>query len=143
MNSAARYSLHSRPLGITIIVWGLIIYIGLPLILLSFNLRKLAHNLFILYPPPLQLVWLISSSILIGFIVGGIQALKLKELGRSLIVFLAIIDIPHLIVGKAIYNNHNMQPMHIRNSHLITTSIAIDLILLYFFNHPKVKKQFK
>jgi hypothetical protein len=135
-------SLQKSPLGIPIVSWGLIIYISLPLILLAFNLRTLVHNLFF-YPPPLQLVWSISSLILIGFIVGGIQTLKFKELGRSLIIFLAIIDIPHLIVAKAIYTNYNIQPMHFRNSHLIATSIIIDLMLLYFLNHPELKKQFK
>ena len=104
-----------RSLSVTLAGWGLIICNGLILILPFFNLGELTHHLFDVFYPPLQLVWLISSAILVGFVVSGIQILKLKEFGRSLFVFLAIIDIPHLVVGKAIYNNFAIEPLYIRN----------------------------
>jgi hypothetical protein len=132
-----------RSLSVTLIAWGLTIYYALILILPFLNPRRCAYNLFDVFHPPLQLVWVISSVILVGFVVSGIQILKLKEFGRSLFVFLAIIDIPHLVVGKAIYNNFGIVPLYIRNSFLIPVSVAINLILIYFFSHPRAKQQFK
>ena len=132
-----------RSLSVTLAGWGLIIYNGLILILPFLNPHRFAYNLFDVFYPPLQLVWLISSVIVVGFVVSGIQILKLKEFGRSLFVFLAIIDIPHLVVGKAIYNNFGIEPLYIRNSFLIPVSVAINLILIYFFSHPRAKQQFK
>lgn len=134
---------EKRSISVTLIGWGVTIHYALILILPFLNPRRFAYNLFDVFYPPLQLVWLISSAILVGFLVSGMQILKLKEFGRSLFVFLAIIDIPHLVVGKAIYNNFEIKPIYIRNFFLIPLSVAINLILIYFFSHPKIKQQFK
>ena len=98
---------------------------------------------FMLFPSPLQLVWVISSAILIGFVYGGLKLLKRQEYGRSLIIFLAIIDIPHLVVGKAIFNNFGITPMYLRNYFLIWLSVLIDFLLVYFLYHPKVREEFE
>jgi len=131
-----------RSLGVTLVGGGLIIGFGLSFIQPFLNPRKLIYDLRDIYAPPLQLVWLISSLILVGFVVAGLQILQLKELGRSLAIFLAIIDIPHLVVGKAIYNNYQLQPAYLRNFFLISLSVLINLALLYYLYHPKIKRQF-
>ncbi|MBN3038199.1 MAG: hypothetical protein JW869_02120 [Candidatus Omnitrophica bacterium] len=107
-----------------------------------FPVRKFTRTLFDLYYAPLQLVWLISTVILVGFVVGSFELLKLKEFGRSLVIFIAVIDIPHLIVGKAIFNNYGIQPMYIRNFFLIPVSVVLDFAIVYFLHRPDVRKQF-
>jgi len=134
---------HLRLKAIILVGWVLVICSGLSLIGPFLNPGNLVYNFFRLYHPSLQLVFLISSVILIGFVAGGIQLLKLREFGRSLVVFLAIIDIPHLVVAKAIYNNRYMEPLYLRNSSFIPISIVINILLIYFLSHPRIKKQFK
>lgn len=129
--------------GIQLIGGGLIVSSIWFLVLPLLDLPEVLYKLFNVFHSSLQLVWLISSVILIGFIVGAVQLLKLKEFGRSLILFLAIIDIPHLVVGKAIYNNHHAQPVYLRNFSLIPVSVILGLIIIIFLNHPKVRRQFK
>jgi len=103
---------------------------------------KFIHLLTKVYYPPLQLVWLISSLILIGYIYGGIQIFKLKEFGRSLVLFLCIIDIPHLVVGKAIFNNFGILPMYLRNAYLIPLTLVLNCLLAVFLNLADVRRQF-
>ena len=101
------------------------------------------NTFFVAFHSSLQLAWLISTLILIGFTWGGYKILQQQEVGKSLVVFLAIIDIPHLVVGKVIYDNLNMQPLYLRNFYLIPVSILINFVLIHFLNHPKVRKQFQ
>jgi len=123
--------------------WLLIVSGSAFLIYPFLNFRAVVYNLCFGLHSSLQLVWLISTAILAGFIFGGVRILKLQELGKGLVVFLAIIDIPHLIVGKAIYNNWYTQPIYLRNYFLIPLSILINFALIHFLNHPKVRRQFK
>lgn len=135
--------IRKRSFGVTATGGGLIVFGVTFLILPLFNLRRVAYTFFFVFHSSLQLVWLVSTAILVGFIAGGFKILQLKELGKGLVVFLAIIDIPHLVVGKAIYNNWEMQPIYLRNYFLIPVSILVNFVLIHFLNHPRVRKQFK
>lgn len=131
-----------RSFGVTLTGCGLIVFGTLFLVSPFFDGQKV-YNLCYTFHSSLQLVWLISTAILVGFIAGGFKILQQKEFGKSLVVFLAIIDIPHLVVGKAIYNNWGMQPVYLRNYFLIPVSILMNFVLIHFLNHPNVRKQFK
>ena len=134
---------NNRSKGVTLTGWLLILGGSAYLIQPFINLRAALNYLCFGLHSSLQLIWLISTAILAGFIFGGIRILKLQELGKGLVVFLAIIDIPHLVVGKAIYNNWYAQPIYLRNYFLIPVSILINFALIHFLNHPKVRRQFK
>jgi hypothetical protein len=134
---------QKRSFGVTLTGCALIVFGVLFLLLPLLDSRRVAYNFFHIFHSSLQLVWLISTVILIGFIVGGFKILQLKEFGKGLVVYLAIIDIPHLVVGKAIYNNWYTQPIYLRNYFIIPLSILINFILIHFLNHPKVRRQFK
>lgn len=133
---------QKRSVGVTVTGCGLIVF-GVLFLVLPFLNSQNKYNVFCVFHSSLQLVWLISTAILVGFIAGGFKILQLKELGKGLVVFLAIIDIPHLVVGKAIYNNWCIQPIYLRNYFLIPVSILVNFVLIHFLNHPNVRNQFK
>ncbi len=133
---------NNRKRSIVFIGWGLIIGNSLGLLQPFFNTPGLIHNLFKVFHSSLQLVCVISTLIIIGFIIASVQLVKLREFGRSLVVFMALIDIPHLIVGGVIYKNRNIGPLYMRNASLIVLSIVLDVLLIYFLHRPRVRKQF-
>lgn len=132
----------SRRKSIIFIGWGLLIGHSLSLIQPFLNTPQLIYDFIRVFHSSLQLVCVISSVILIGFIVGSVQLVKLREFGRSLIVFVALIDIPHLVIGAAIYKNRATQPLYMRNSSLIVLNVVLDILLIYFLHRPRVRKQF-
>ncbi|MFC1632100.1 hypothetical protein ACFL1I_06375 [Candidatus Omnitrophota bacterium] len=134
--------IHKKSFGVILTGWALIVLGIGSLIHPLLNFQNFKHNFFDLYHSSLQLVWVISTAILIGYVVGGFKILRQEEFGKSLVVFLAIIDIPHLVVGRVIYSNLGLQPLYLRNASLITAGIIINLVLIHFLNHPKVRKQF-
>ncbi len=134
---------HRLSLGLISASLGLIIGGLTVLILPFFDLFGSGYKYLADFHSSLQLVWAISTLILIGYVVGAARMLRHEEFGRSLVVFLAIIDIPHLIVAKAIYNNLLIQPVYLRNFEMIPASIVINLLLVHFLHKPDVRKQFK
>ena len=121
------------------------VFLGFSFLSIAFPFARLEtlNKLIFVFPPALQLVWLISTAILVGFIFSGIYILQLREFGRALLVYLLTIDIPHLIVGKGIYNNYHFEPIYFRNHSFIVIGLIINALLIYFFNHTKISRQFK
>ncbi|MFH1046196.1 MAG: hypothetical protein V1727_04440 [Candidatus Omnitrophota bacterium] len=130
-------------LGLLLVGMWLVVCNSFFLLQAFFPLRVFTYDLFVRYYPPQQLVWMISSAILVGFIIGGYRLLRREEYGRGLITFLAIVDIPHLVVGKAIFNSYRLEPMYFRNMYLISFSVAADIAIIYFLNRPRVREQFQ
>ncbi|MCK5708595.1 MAG: hypothetical protein KAI43_13185, partial [Candidatus Aureabacteria bacterium] len=93
------------------------------------------------YSSPQKLIMIISLIFVVGGVFAGVQILRLKEFARKLIIFLAILDIPLLIIGSLLYAEVKLFLWG--DLFNIILSCLLDLIIICFFTRSKVKEQFK